>query len=362
MSQFWNQRIRRLQPYVPGEQPQDQQYIKLNTNENPVAPSEAVRQAMHDAVEDRLNLYPDPDCKDLKNAVADYYALPVECVFVGNGSDEVLAHIFSGLFDPAKPLLCPDISYSFYPVYARLYDIELRRMPLNDRFEIELQNYPSENGGVIFANPNAPTSVALGRDAIEQFLQRNRDSVVVVDEAYVDFGAQSCVPLVSSYPNLVVTQTLSKSRSLAGLRVGFSLASRELTEGLERLKNSFNSYPLDKVAQAGAAAAMRDTQSFIAACTATTHIRDRARLDLQALDFEVLESAANFLFARPRFMAARVLYAELKAAGVLVRYFDAPRISEHLRISVGTEAEMKTLMDRIAKIREAQDKPVHASQ
>jgi len=351
MSQFWNERTRRLQPYVPGEQPQDQQYIKLNTNENPVAPSAAVVQAMHSAVEDHLNLYPDPDCIDLKRAIAKYYALPLECVFVGNGSDEVLAHIFSGLFDSGKPVVCPDISYSFYPVYARLYDIELCRMPLNDRFEINLGEYPLDNGGVIFANPNAPTSLALERDEIEKFLQGNRKSVVVVDEAYVDFGAQSCVSLISSYPNLVVTQTLSKSRSLAGLRVGFAIASSELIEGLERLKNSFNSYPLDKIAQAGAAAAMLDTQSFKAACEATIRIRDQARLALQALDFDVLDSSANFLFARPRFMAAQHLYAELKSAGVLVRYFNAPRISEYLRISVGTEAEMQTLMDRLTMIK-----------
>ena len=351
MSRFWNQRTRRLQPYVPGEQPQDQQYIKLNTNENPVAPSAEVVLAMHDAVEDHLNLYPDPDCAGLKQTIAAYYALPIECVFVGNGSDELLAHIFSGLFDPDKPLVCPDISYSFYPVYARLYDIELCRVPLNEQFQINLQDYPLDNGGVIFANPNAPTSLALGRDEIERFLQRNRDSVVVVDEAYVDFGAQTCVPLIKSYPNLIVTQTLSKSRSLAGLRVGFAMASSELIEGLERLKNSFNSYPLDKVAQAGACAAIKDTPSFDMACATTIRIRDQAAINLRALDFEVLDSAANFLFARPRFMAAGDLYAELKAMGVLLRYFDAPRISEHLRISVGTEAEMQVLMDRIASIK-----------
>lgn len=353
MSKFWNQRTRRVQPYVPGEQPQDQQYIKLNTNENPQPPSVSVIAAMHAAVEDKLNLYPDPECYALKKAIADYYKLPLECIFVGNGSDEVLAHIFAGLFDQDKPLICPDISYSFYPVYARLYDIELQQIPLNEYFEISLDDYPVNNGGIIFANPNAPTSLALPLADIEQLLQRNQDSVVVVDEAYVDFGGQSCVSLVSAYPNLLVTQTVSKSRSLAGLRVGYAMGSASLVEGLERIKNSFNSYPLDKVAQAGARAAFEDVQAFESGCRETIRIRENTKWRLREFGFEVLESSANFLFSRPLFMPAEELYLALKAAGVLVRYFNAPRISDYLRITIGTDAEMQVLMERITEIRKA---------
>lgn len=353
MSKFWNQRTRRLQPYVPGEQPQDKQYIKLNTNENPAPPSEAALRAMRGAVDQGLNLYPDPECRALKRAIAEYYGLPETCVFVGNGSDEVLAHIFAGLFDPGRPLFCPDISYSFYPVYARLYDISLRQIPLEQDFSLNLENYRGDNGGVIFANPNAPTSLALGRAQIELFLARNRDSVVVVDEAYVDFGAESCVELVERYANLLVVQTLSKSRSLAGLRVGLAVGSAELIEGLERIKNSFNSYPLDRVAQAGAAAAFRDQPYFEKTCQDVIRVREWTRSQLSGLGFEVLQSAANFLFARPDFMPAEALYLALKQAGILVRYFNQPRIADYLRITVGTEQEMSQLVDALERIRNA---------
>ena len=353
MSKFWNRRTRRLQPYVPGEQPQDQQYIKLNTNENSTPPSAAVLKAMHAAVDDGLNLYPDPECRALKQSIADYYGVPVNKVFVGNGSDEVLAHIFAGLFDQNKPLACPDISYSFYPVYARLYDITLQQIPLSESFEIDLTKYPTENGGVIFANPNAPTSLALEVDKIETFLKRNRESVVVVDEAYVDFGAQSCVGLVASYSNLLIVQTVSKSRSLAGLRVGIAIGAPELIDGLERVKNSFNSYPLDKVAQAGARAAFEDEQGFERARHELIRVRDQARTSLLKLEFEVLESSANFLFASPKFMSAEAAYLALKQAGVLVRYFNSPRISEYLRITVGTEQEMTVLVEKLIQIKQS---------
>ncbi len=352
MSKFWNQRTQRLQPYVPGEQPQDQRYIKLNTNENPTPPSAGVLKAMHEAVDDGLNLYPDPECRQLKRSIADYYALPVENVFVGNGSDEVLAHIFAGLFDHNKALICPDISYSFYPVYARLYDIPLQKIPLGAGFELDLGVYPVDNGGVIFANPNAPTSLAIGRDEIQAFLERNTDSVVVVDEAYVDFGAQSCASLVGAYPNLLVVQTVSKSRSLAGLRVGFALGNPGLIEGLERIKNSFNSYPLDKVALAGAKAAFEDTQGFETARREVIRVRNQASTRLRKLGFEVLDSSTNFIFARPRFLSAEAVYLGLKQAGVLVRYFNVPRISEYLRITVGTEREMAMLVEKLIQLKQ----------
>ncbi len=351
MSKFWNQCIKRLQPYVPGEQPRDKRYIKLNTNENPAPPTASVLQAMHAAVDDGLNLYPDPECRQLKQSIAEYYSLPIDSVFVGNGSDEVLAHIFAGLFDQDKSLLCPDISYSFYPVYARLYDIKLQTIPLGEAFELDLREYPANNGGVIFANPNAPTSMAIPLDDIEIFLARNTDSVVVVDEAYVDFGAQSCVELIDRYPNLLVVQTLSKSRSLAGLRVGFAIGDPQLIEGLERVKNSFNSYPLDKVAQAGAQAALEDIKGFEDAREEVIRSREQAYSGLQKLGFDVLDSSANFLFARPLFMPAEQVYLGLKEAGVLVRYFDAPRISEYLRITIGTEQEMAELLTQLKRLK-----------
>lgn len=351
MSKYWNQRTQRLQPYVPGEQPRDQRYIKLNTNENPAPPSAAVLKAMHAAVDDGLNLYPDPECRRLKQSIADYYSLPVSSVFVGNGSDEVLAHIFAGLFDQDKPLVCPDISYSFYPVYARLYDIKLQKIPLGQNFELDLEAYPIENGGVIFANPNAPTSLAIGVDKIQAFVERNKDSVVVVDEAYVDFGAQSCARLVNRYPNLLVVQTVSKSRSLAGLRVGFALGDPQLIDGLERIKNSFNSYPLDKIALAGAQAAFEDVQGYETARQEVIRVRDQACISLQRLGFEVLESSANFLFARPLFLTAEQVYLGLKEAGVLVRYFNAPRISDYLRITVGTKQEMAVLVEKLIQLK-----------
>jgi histidinol-phosphate aminotransferase len=351
MSQYWNQRTRRLQPYVPGEQPQDQHYIKLNTNENPALPSAMVLRAMHEAVDNGLNLYPDPECRNLRQSIAEYYSLPSACVFVGNGSDEVLAHIFAGLFDPDKPLVCPDISYSFYPAYARLYDIELQKIPLGERFELDLKRYPTEFGGVIFANPNAPTSLAIELSEIEAFLSRNINSVVVVDEAYVDFGAQSCAKLVSAYPNLLVVQTLSKSRSLAGMRVGFALGDSQLINGLERVKNSFNSYPLDKVAQAGAQAAFEDVEGFEMAREDVIRIRDQSATQLRELGFEVLDSSANFLFARPLFLSAKDVYLRLKQAGILVRHFSAPRINEYLRITIGTEQEMDALAAKLKALK-----------
>lgn len=354
MNSFWNQRTRRLKPYVPGEQPQDRQYIKLNTNENPQPPSQPVRAAMHAAVDEELNLYPDPNCQQLKNQIAKYYALKPENVFIGNGSDEVLAHIFAGLFDPNKPLLSPDISYSFYPVYARLYDLTLQAIPLDTNFKLKLDNYTDNNGGVIFANPNAPTSIALKREVIEKFLRQNTQSTVVVDEAYVDFGTQTCAPLINKYANLLVVQTLSKSRSLAGLRLGFALGDAGLIQGLERIKNSFNSYPVDKVALAGAQAAIADIESFEKSRLEIMRRRDDCLKALRALDFHVLNSATNFLFASPQFMDAQALYKALKEKGILVRHFNQPRICDYLRITVGTQQEMDALLTCIRAIKHGQ--------
>jgi histidinol-phosphate aminotransferase len=350
MSQYWSKLVHDLDPYVPGEQPKDQRYIKLNTNECPYPPSPQALSAIHAAADETLRLYPDPNADELKDAIADYYGIARANIFVGNGSDEVLAHIFHGLLKHDAPILYPDISYSFYPVYANLYQIAARQIPLRDDFSLNLADYSGENGGIIFPNPNAPTSMAVGLEAIEQLLQANPNSVVVVDEAYVDFGAQTAIPLVAQYPNLLVAQTFSKSRSLAGLRVGFAVGHPHLIEALERVKNSFNSYPLGRMAIAGAAAAMRDREYFEETRQKIIRTREATVQKLSALGFTVLPSAANFVFARPPQGNAEAVYLELKKRGVLVRYFNKPRINEYLRITIGTDYEMAEFLRIVADL------------
>lgn len=350
MSRFWTETARQLEPYVPGEQPQDQQYIKLNTNENPYPPSPKVIEAIKATADDRLRLYPDPDGTPLKNALAAYHGLSSEEVFLGNGSDEVLAFAFLAFFKQHKPVLYPDITYSFYDVYCQLYGIDACHVPLNARFEIEVSDYERNNGGIIFPNPNAPTGVALQRKDIEQILAANPNSVVIVDEAYVDFGAESAVPLIAHFPNLLVIQTFSKSRSLAGLRIGYALGSAELIEGLERIKNSFNSYPLDRIAIAAGVAAIEDQSYFSTTIRQITASRENVAQRLKGLGFEVLPSSANFLFVKNPSQAAEALYQQLKLNGVLVRYFSKPRIGDYLRITVGTEEEMRSFCDTVSTL------------
>ncbi len=350
MSKFWSKRIQELDPYTPGEQPQDQQYVKLNTNENPYPPSARAIAAMRAAADENMRLYPDPDCHSLKRAIGDYYSIPAEQVFVGNSSDEVLAHTFVALLKHEKPLLYPDISYSFYPCYCKLFGIRAKQIPLAEDFTIQPKDYAQENGGIIFPNPNAPSGIALSLDAIEEILASNPDSAVVVDEAYIDFGGDSAVPLISEYPNLLITQTFSKSRSLAGLRVGFALGQKELIEGLERVKNSFNAYPLDRAALEGSIAAIQDKDYFRETCQKIIKSRNETAEALKKLGFSVLPSKANFIFARPPKGNAEEIYQDLKKAGVLVRYFKAPRIDEYLRITIGTNQEMATLLEKLEAI------------
>ena len=350
MSQYWSPLVQQLEPYVPGEQPKDQRYIKLNTNECPYPPSPKVSAAIQQELADTLRLYPDPNADLFKDAIAAYYGLESKQVFVGNGSDEVLAHVFHALFKPDQPLLFPDISYSFYPVYANLYRLSVKQIPLATDFSLDLTAYTPANGGIIFPNPNAPTGSALELAAIEQLLQLNSSSVVVVDEAYVDFGAATAIPLIHQYPNLLVVQTLSKSRSLAGLRAGFAVGHPALIEALERVKNSFNSYPLDRLAIVGAAAAMQDQAYFAEICQKIIKTRTRVVAQLQALGFQVLPSAANFVFARPPLGNAEAIYLALKAQGVLVRHFNKPRIQAYLRITIGTEAEMDVLLAKLSAL------------
>lgn len=347
MSQYWSPLVQQLDPYVPGEQPKDQCYVKLNTNECPYPPSPRVLAAIQAELTDTLRLYPDPNADLFKEAIAEYYALERQQVFVGNGSDEVLAHIFHALFKPDQPLLFPDISYSFYPVYANLYQLAVKQIPLTDDFSLDLSAYLQANGGIIFPNPNAPTGSALGLTAIETLLQANQQSVVVIDEAYVDFGAETAIPLVKRYPNLLVVQTLSKSRSLAGLRAGFVVGHPDLIEALERVKNSFNSYPLDRLAIVGATAAMQDQAYFAQLCQSIIKTRTTTITSLQELGFQVLPSAANFVFTRPPAGNAETLYLALKEQGVLVRHFKKPRIQEYLRITIGTDEEMQILLSKL---------------
>jgi histidinol-phosphate aminotransferase len=351
MSRFWSATVRALQPYVPGEQPKLANLVKLNTNENPYGPSPKALAAMQAEVGNTLRLYPDPESMRLREAVASFLGnITPQQVFVGNGSDEVLAHVFMALLKHDRPILFPDISYSFYPVYCKLYQVDYRTVPLDDTYSIRVADYGQANGGIIVANPNAPTGRTLPLDDIEALLKANPDSVVVVDEAYVDFGGESAVPLVSRYPNLLVVQTLSKSRSLAGLRVGFAIGHVDLIDGLQRVKNSFNSYPLDRCAIAGAAAAIEDREWFDRTRQAVIRTREKLTQDLAALGFEVLPSAANFIFARhPRHDAEKSALA-LRQRGIIVRHFRQPRIEQFLRITVGTDEQCTTLVTALKEI------------
>ena len=344
MSRFWNPLVAQLDPYVPGEQPNTADWIKLNTNENPYGPSPAAVAAGRAAADERLRRYPDPNATALKDAIAALHGVNRDNVFVGNGSDEVLAHTFLALLKQDKPILLPDISYSFYPVYCRLYRIAYDAIAVNVRFEINLDDYRRPNGGVIFANPNAPTAHLLTPTAIETFLQHNTYSVVVVDEAYIDFGGISVIPLIRRYPNLLIVQTVSKSRALAGLRVGFAIGDAALIEGLERVKNSFNSYPLDHFAIQATVAALADQAHFDS--TRRRIVASRAWLTetLAGMGFEVLPSHANFILTRHPRHDARALYQALRARGILVRHFNLPRIDQHVRISIGTEAQCQALV------------------
>ncbi|WP_374341287.1 histidinol-phosphate transaminase [Azonexus sp.] len=354
MSRFWSRVVRDLTPYVPGEQPKIANLIKLNTNENPYPPSPkalAAIQAELDGDAARLRLYPDPNADLLKAAVARRYAVTPAQVFVGNGSDEVLAHVFMALLKHEQPILFPDISYSFYPVYCGLYGVEYATVPLADDFAIDPDGYCGRpNGGIIFPNPNAPTGRLLPLDAVERIIAANPDSVVVVDEAYVDFGGKSAIALVDRHDNLLVVHTLSKSRSLAGLRVGYAVGHPELIEALERVKNSFNSYPLDRLAIAGAVAAIDDQAYFDQTCAAVVATRDALTADLAGLGFEVLPSAANFIFARHPAHDAGELAKALRERNIIVRHFRQPRIDQFLRITVGTDAECQALTDALRAI------------
>ncbi len=351
MSRYWSKVVQGLTPYVPGEQPKLPNLIKLNTNESPYGPSRRVLDAMRAEIGESLRLYPDPASDKLRAAIAKRYEVTPAHVFVGNGSDEVLAHVFLGLLKHDKPVLFPDITYSFYPVYCGLYGIPYEPVPLNRSFEIVIDDYLRPNGGIIFPNPNAPTGRFVPVAEIDRLLRANTASVVVIDEAYVDFGGESVVPLVQRYPQLLVTHTLSKSRALAGLRVGYAIGHPDLIEALNRVKDSFNSYPLDRFAQAGAAAALEDDAYFKAMCGKVMVTKKKLVQELQALGFEVLPSAANFLFARVPGRDGGEIAAKLRERSIIVRHFRKPlRIAEFMRITVGTDEQCAGLVEALREI------------
>ncbi|CAH2929611.1 MAG: Histidinol-phosphate aminotransferase (EC [uncultured Paraburkholderia sp.] len=338
---------------MPGEQPALADPVKLNTNENPYPPSPrvlaAIRQELGDAGES-LRRYPDLTALQLRQTVAAYHNIRADEIFAGNGSDEVLALTFQALLKHDKPLLFPDITYSFYPTYARLFDVDYRTIPLDETFAIRVDDYAVPKGGILFPNPNAPTGRPLPLADIERLVARNADSVVVIDEAYVDFGAESAIGLIDHYPNLLVVQTVSKSRSLAGMRVGFAFGNAGLIDALNRVKDSFNSYPLDRLAQVAARAAYEDDAWFRDTCAKVIASREWLAAGLSGLGFDVVPSAANLLFARHPAYDAAHLVVRLREKEIFVRHFKAPRIEQHLRISVGTDAECDILLDALREI------------
>ena len=358
LQRFWSPEVRTLTPYVPGEQPKIDNLLKLNTNESPFPPSPKVAQAIIAALSEQadlgqgstLRLYPDPDATVLKQAIATQQHLNLNQVFVGNGSDEVLAHIFKAFFLHDKPVLYPDISYSFYPVYSQFFNINAVQVPLADDFSVDINGYNQPNGGIIIANPNAPTGVYLPLSQIEKLLQQHPNSVVVIDEAYIDFGGQSAMNLIAKYDNLVVCQTTSKSRALAGLRVGMAFAQAHLITALERVKNSFNSYPIDRLAIAGAVASFEDQAYFEQTCRQTINNREQLVSQLNSLGFDILPSKANFIFAQHLQYQAVDIAAQLRDVGIIVRHFNAPKISNFLRITVGTLEQQQRLVDQLQHI------------
>ena len=350
MSRFWSRLTHDLKPYVPGEQPRMADLVKLNTNESPYAPSPRALEAIRGEATEVLRLYPDPQASALRAALASYHRVRPEQVFVGNGSDEVLAHAFAALLKHDAPLLFPDITYSFYPVYCRLFGIAYETVPLDSAMQIRVADYRRPAGAIILPNPNAPTGVALPRAEIATLLKDHPDAPVVIDEAYVDFGGETAIPLVASHKNLLVVQTMSKSRALAGLRVGYAIGDADLIEALTRVKDSFNSYPLGRPAQAGAIASLEDEAWFQASRARVIEGRVRLTNGLVRLGFEVLPSAANFVFVRHPGQEGAALAAGLRQRAVIVRHFAAPRISDYLRITVGTEEQTGRLLSALSEI------------
>lgn len=350
MNKFWSSAVSRTEPYVPGEQIETDGQLKLNTNENPYPPSPKVTEAIQTELKRKLHRYPSPSVDSLREAIANYYQLDPDQVFVGNGSDEVLAFGFMAFFEPGQAIRFPSISYSFYPVYAKLFDIPYEEVPLNRDFSIAVDKFFQSDGGVIFPNPNAPTSLNLDLEHIIDILENNPNRVVIIDEAYIDFAKESAVSLVNQYTNLLVVQTMSKSRSLAGLRVGFALGHPGLIEALKRVKNSFNSYTLDRLAIVGAEAAIMDVGYFNETTRKVINTREWVAEELKKIGFSLIPSDTNFLFVQHYKMDAYTIYTRLKEHNVLVRHFNNAPIDNYLRITIGTDDDMILLLRTLNSI------------
>jgi histidinol-phosphate aminotransferase len=352
MSRFWVDTVSSLSPYIPGEQPDAQAFVKLNTNEHALPPSEAVMRAVASVSGEALRRYPDPTARSLRTSIARQEGLSMDQVFVGNGSDEVLAHLWAA-FLADRPISSVDVTYGFYPVWSKLYGSSLTRWPLKEDFSVDIEALTSSEGAIVLANPNAPTGLALSRSLVERVVTADRNRLVVIDEAYYGFGAQTSAPLIRDYDNLIVTRSLSKSHSLAGLRVGYALAHSDLIGGLNRIKDSFNSYPLDAVAQAAARAAIEDTVWSAHGSTVVIDSRRGMSDGLRKLGFEVLPSDANFIFTRHHTVSGATLFDALREQNILVRRWDNPRIADWLRISIGTQEQTQLLLAAISAIIEA---------
>lgn len=351
MSRFINSQYAGLEAYTPGEQPKDMKYIKLNTNESPFPPSEGVLAAVKENA-DKLNLYPDPECAELKDEIAGLYGVERENVYVSNGSDDILNFFFLGFCGGGA--IFPDITYGFYKVYAELYGVDYKRIPLCDDFSIDPSDYMNADKNIVIANPNAPTGLTLGLDKIEEILESNKDNMVLVDEAYVDFGGESCVPLTKKYSNLLVVGTFSKSRSMAGARLGFAIADKEIISDLEKIKYSTNPYSINRLTLAAGAAAIRDNKYYMDNCKLVIAAREYTTAELRKMGFSVLDSKANFIFAESDRISGKELYEKLKARGILVRYFGSDRISNFVRITIGTREQMESLVSAVASVLEGE--------
>lgn len=346
MSREWTKNLRNIEPYVPGEQSKDKDIVKINANENPYPPSPKAAEVLKSFDTNKLRFYPSANSTKLKEAIAKYYKVDVSNVFVGNGSDDVLAVAFQSFFNSEKPIVYPDLTYSFYPVWCSLFGIKYKNYPVGDDFRINPEDYKEKNGGVVIPNPNAPTSLGEGLDFVEKILNYNQDSVVIIDEAYVDFGGTSSIPLIDKYENLLVTGTFSKSRSLAGLRIGFAIGSKALIDVMEAVKNSYNSYTVDSLSIEMGAASIEDDEYFKSTCKKVIKTRERVTLELKKLGFDVLDSQTNFIFATHNEHNMKSLFEYLKTQKVFIRYFSLPRIENYVRITIGTNEEMDIFLEK----------------